>query len=203
MTQLKSDMSSLNVLHRLGTIEKMAAGETKMSVAKKKPDNDDLYEFGLDIPKRRVYLEGEIDDESAMRVIKGLSILVRLSEDEPIQLVINSEGGETVQGFAIMNYLRTLPNEVVGIVVGRCCSAAVVVLQGCTKRNAMRDAVIMIHRGTRNDVFDKRLDERADQFIADRMGWTLAKLDKFQSYDRYLFSEEALEINLIDEIIGK
>ncbi len=173
-----------------------------MAVTKKKPENDDLYEFGLDLPKRRVYLEGEIDEKSAMQVIKGLSILSRMSDTDPIQIVINSEGGETVQGFAIMNYIRTLSNEVFGIVVGRCCSAAVVVLQGCTYRNAMRDSVLMIHRGTRNDVFDKRLDERADKVIADRMGWTLAKLDKFQSYDRYLFAEEALEIGLIDEIIG-
>ena len=52
-------------------------------------------------------------------------------------------------------------------------------------------------------MFDKKLDERADKFIADRMGWTVQKLDKFQSYDRYLFAEEALEINLIDEILGK
>jgi ATP-dependent protease ClpP protease subunit len=67
----------------------------------------------------------------------------------------------------------------------------------------MPDSVVMIHRGVRNDMFDKRLDERADKFIADRMGWTVQKLDKFQSYDRYLFAEEALEINLIDEILGK
>jgi ATP-dependent protease ClpP protease subunit len=177
-------------------------GGRKMSVTKKKPDADDLYEFGLDIPKRRVYLEGEIDDVSAMKVIKGLSILSRMSDADPIQIVINSEGGETVQGFAIMNYIRTLPNETFGVVVGRCCSAAVVVLQGCTHRQAMPDAVLMIHRGTRNDMFDKRLDERADSMIATRMGWTPSKLDKFQSYDRYMFAEEALEINLIDHIIG-
>jgi ATP-dependent Clp protease, protease subunit len=172
-----------------------------MSVTKKKPENDDLYEFGLDLPKRRVYLEGEIDDQSAMRVIKGLSILSRMSDTDPIQIVINSEGGETVQGFAIMNYIKSLPNETFGTVVGRCCSAAVLVLQGCSNRQAMQDSVIMIHRGTRNDMFDKRLDERADAIIAKRMGWSHAKLDKFQSYDRYLFAEEALEINLIDSIL--
>ena len=174
-----------------------------MSVTKKKPENDDLYEFGLDLPKRRVYLEGEIDDQSTMRVIKGLSILSRMSDTDPIQIVINSEGGETVQGFAIMNYIRSLPNETFGTVVGRCCSAAVIVLQGCTNRQALPDAVLMIHRGSRSDAFDKRLDERADKIIAKRMGWTHTKLDKFQSYDRWLFAEEALEINLIDQIIGE
>lgn len=172
-------------------------------VKAKKPDGDELYEFGLDIPKRRVYLEGEIDEKSAMQVIKGLSILSRLSDSDPIQIVINSEGGETIQGFAMMNYIRSLPNETFGTVVGKCCSAAVLVLQGCTHRHALPDSVLMIHRGTRNDVFDKRLDERADTVIASRMGWTLTKLDKFQSYDRYLFAEEALDINLIDQIIGK
>lgn len=172
-----------------------------MSVTKKKPENDDLYEFGLDLPKRRVYLEGEIDDQSAMKVIKGLSILSRMSDTDPIQIVINSEGGETVQGFAIMNYIKSLPNETFGTVVGRCCSAAVLVLQGCSNRQAMQDSVIMIHRGTRNDMFDKRLDERADAVIAKRMGWSPSKLDKYQSYDRYLFAEEALEINLIDSIL--
>ena len=63
--------------------------------------------------------------------------------------------------------------------------------------------MLMIHRGGRSDAFDKRLDERADKLIAERMKWTHAKLDKFQSYDRWLFAEEALTINLIDEIIGR
>jgi len=172
-----------------------------MSVTKKRPENDDLYEFGLDVPKRRVYLEGEIDEQSAMQVIKGLSILSRLSDTDPIQIVINSEGGSTVQGFAIMNYIRSLSNETFGTVVGRCCSAAILVLQGCSNRQALQDSVLMIHRGTRNDMFDKRLDERADAVIAKRMGWSHIKLDKYQSYDRWLFAEEALEINLIDSIL--
>ena len=174
-----------------------------MTSHKKKPESDELYEFGLDIPKRRVYLEGEINEDSSMKVIKGLSILTRISDSDPIVLIINSEGGETIQGLAIMDYIRSLSNEVTGIVVGRCCSAAVVVLQGCTHRHAMSSAVLMIHRGQRVDIFDKRLDERADKIIAARMNWTVSKLDKFQTYDRYLFAEEALAINLIDQIVGK
>jgi ATP-dependent protease ClpP protease subunit len=171
--------------------------------SKSKPDIEDIYDYGLDITKRRVYLEGEIDEKSGMQVIKGISILARLSDVDPIQVIIASEGGETIQAFAIHNYIKSLPNETTGIVMGRCCSAAVLVLQACTRRTAMPDSVLMVHRGGRSDSFDLKLDERADDIIAARMGWTRNKLDKFQSYDRYMFAEEALEINLLDEIIGR
>lgn len=167
----------------------------------KRPENDDLYEYGLDVPKRRVYLNGDIDRDSVMQAIKGLSILARLSESEPIQLVINSEGGDMIQGFALINYIRSLPNEVTGIVLGTCESAAVVILQACKHRAAMPEATLMTHRGTRSTEFDVEVDNRADQLIASRMGWTKQRLDKFHSHDRYMFAEEAMKLGLIDEVL--
>ena len=165
------------------------------------PESDHLYEYGIDLPRSRVYLTGDVDLKSVMQAIQGMSMLARQSDDATIQLIINSEGGDMTQGFALIDYIRSLPNPVHGIVLGNCESAALVILQVCTTRSAGMNSTLMTHRGTRQTAFDKTLDERADQILADRMGLSLKQLDKFHSYDRYLTAQEALELKLLDSLM--
>lgn len=166
------------------------------------PESDHLYDYGLDIPRNRVYLVGDIDQINIVRAIQSMSILARQSTEAPIQLIINSEGGDMQQGFALIDYMNSLPNPITGIVLGNCQSAALVVLQACTHRSAGENAIFMSHRGSRETAFDLLIDQRADKLIADKIGWTLKKLDNFHSHDKYFTSQEALEMKLIDEIMG-
>jgi ATP-dependent Clp protease protease subunit len=71
-------------------------------------------------------LDGEIDLELTVRALKGLSVLDRLS-DEPIQLLINSHGGDMVQGFAIVDAIQHCRSDIVGMVRGEAHSAAFVI----------------------------------------------------------------------------
>jgi ATP-dependent Clp protease, protease subunit len=163
---------------------------------------DYLLNTNLDLQKRRVFLYGDIDTKSVLKTIKSMSLLARL-EDTPITLVMNCEGGMTIDAFALYDYINSLSHTVNIFVLGRCCSAAVLVLQAADHRSAAPNAVFMVHRGTRQDQFDKALDERADDIIAGRMGWTRRKLDNLQDYDNYFFAENALEYKLIDEVVGE
>lgn len=173
---------------------------------KKKPDSDvldNIHAYGLDILRRRVYLSGEIDTKKADRVIKNMSVLYAADPEAPITLVINSEGGRTLDAIAMHDYIASLPVEITAQVFGLCGSAAVLVLQACRKRHASSNSVLMVHRGSRADIFDMEMDERVDRIIAGRMGegWSQKKLDKYQVYDRYMFAEKALEMGLIDEVL--
>lgn len=170
-------------------------------MAKMKTESFDyLLDSGLDIEKRRVYLYNEIDSKTILKVIKAISILVRIDES-PITLVMNSPGGFVIDAFALYDYIKSIPNQVTIHVLGRCCSAAVLILQAADYRTSAPNSTFMVHRGSRADKFDKDSDERADTIIAERMGWTRKKLDNFQDYDNYFFPEEALELKLIDEVI--
>ena len=171
---------------------------------KKKPENDDLFDNGLDPIKRIIWLTGDIDRETIVQALKGLSVLDRMSE-EPIQLVINSEGGDMVQGFALIDAIRHCRSDIIGMVRGDAQSAAFVILQACDIRRASKNSVLMTHAGNRTTAFDLRIDKRADQIVLDRLrvkdtSWTMTKLDKKQSADWYMFPDEALELGLVDEV---
>lgn len=174
--------------------------------ARRRPENDDLHEYGLDVQKRTVYLDGEITLELAVRTIKNISVLERLSKEDPITLLINSEGGDMVQGFAIIDAIRLCGAPIYGIVCGTAESAAFIILQACSRRTATLNSTLMTHAGTRATEFDLEIDVRADKLALGRIqekdpSWTLNKWQKYQMHDRYMWPDEALEIGVIDEIV--
>lgn len=170
----------------------------------KKPENEDLFDNGLDPVKRVVWLTGDIDLESTVKCLKGLSVLDRLSE-EPIILMINSEGGDMVQGFAIIDAISHCRSQVMGVVRGNAQSAAFVILQSCHIRRASKHAVLMTHAGTRSTDFDLKVDMNADEIILKRAReknplMTMNKLQKWQACDKYMLADEAKQMGFLDEV---
>ena len=173
-------------------------------VKTKKPENDDLFDNGLDPIKRVVWLTGDIDLETTVKCLKGLSVLDRLSE-EPIILMINSEGGDMVQGFAIIDAIAHCRSQIMGVVRGNAQSAAFVILQSCNIRRASKHAVLMTHTGSRTNDFDLKVDMNADEIVLKRMReknplMTMNKLQKWQACDKYMLADEAKELGFLDEV---
>lgn len=113
----------------------------------------DLFEFGVDARARRVFLQtwlGAADDRDryseAQTVIRGLLFLDRTSG--PIELWINSEGGDTHDALAIYDVMHLCSNPVHTIGHGRIMSAAGLLLAGGTgTRYVTENAVFMYHEG--------------------------------------------------------
>jgi ATP-dependent Clp protease protease subunit len=176
-----------------------------MARPKKKPESDDIFEYGIDIPGRVLWVTGDVDMTNAVKWVKGLHILDTAS-DAPITIVINSDGGDMVQGFALIDAIRQCRSEVVGVVRGYASSAAFTILQSCDIRHATKHASLMTHQGNRESDFELSIDMDADQIALTRMqavnpAFSMAKFQKWQAVDRYLRAAEALKLGLIDEVI--
>lgn len=168
----------------------------------KKPENDDIFENGFDPIRRVVWLVGDIDMTSISRAMKGLTILDKMSA-EPITLVINSDGGDMVQGFALIDTIHSSRSHIIGSVMGAASSAAFIILQCCNSREAGKHSVLMTHAGNRETDFDLKIDLLADEIVLKRMqkikkDTTMAKLQKWQSMDRYMLAEDAVTLGLLD-----
>jgi ATP-dependent Clp protease protease subunit len=85
------------------------------------------FSHGIDTKLRRIFL-GEIDETSAMNVVKGLYFLDTIDSDEPIELFINSPGGDVYQCFAIYDVIGTVAAPVHTFAFGMCMSAAPLLL---------------------------------------------------------------------------
>ncbi len=177
-----------------------------------KKDLDSLFDYGVNIAKRSVYLFGEITEERAARVIKGLRFL-----DTPrkkITLYINSMGGNIYDAFAIYDVCRSLKSPLEIIVVGTCMSAATIILLAGTKgrRFVSKNLSLMVHHGSYDisgrfkDVTSetrhiRNLEKRWHEIFAKHTSKTKAYWDKIcEKSDYYFGAKQAIQLKLADKI---
>lgn len=97
---------------------------------------------------RKIFLWGQVDDESARHVIERLLYLELDAPDKEIQLIINSPGGYVTSGFAIYDTIKSITSPVSTICAGLAASMGSILLSAGTKgrRFALPHARIMIHQ---------------------------------------------------------
>lgn len=98
-----------------------------------------------DVP-RIAYLAGGINSTSAKRLIRQLTRFQAQSDSLPVNLMINSGGGNLSDALTLYDFIdkiATIP--VHAIVVGECSSVALLVLLACEKRACTRYARFRIH----------------------------------------------------------
>lgn len=137
--------------------------------------------------------------------------------NKQLEFRITSNGGDCHACDLIYDTIQKAPvDKTVGFVPTRAYSAAAVILQACTWREASPEAGILIHHARYNDVTAKQLrlisdqiasfealDQRCVARIAARIGRSENDVNLLCCEDRYLTSEEALDFGLIDAIRPK
>lgn len=141
--------------------------------------------------------------------------LDRLPDDvTEIRLLINSPGGEVMEGIAIMNALRSHKARSVAIVEGIAASSASFIATSCDELVMMQNSELYIHNAwgiVVGDAADLRavaddLEQHFDRNIAsvyaaksgDSVEHWLAEMDK----DRFLTAEQAVAEKLADRVEG-
>lgn len=117
---------------------------------------------GIDIANRRVFLIGDIDDESVGHIIKALYLIEADSETEPCELLINSGGGLIHATLALYDVINTMKCPVHTFAVGQCMSAAPLLL-ACGEPGSRwvgENCMFMTHQGS-DDLTGKFSDIRA------------------------------------------
>ena len=176
------------------------------------PDNPFAYEYQL---KRTVRLVGEINEDSATRVIAQLKMLDDLSPKggRDITLIIQSPGGEVDAGFAIYDAIQSLKSDVRTVCEGSCSSMGAFILAAGApgKRSATPNALIMIHQpsaGASGKVSDIQIAAKMLQATKDRMRDTMSRhsgldpkdLEKLLDRDTFISAQEARDLGLIDSV---
>lgn len=103
-------------------------------------------EHGIDIPGRRVFLHGGVDEDAIGRAIRGLYLLESVSKN-PVELYVSSYGGDLDEAFALHDVTRTVKFPVHTVALGKCQSAAPL-LVACGQRGerwAAENTTFMLH----------------------------------------------------------
>jgi ATP-dependent Clp protease protease subunit len=182
----------------------------------KTKDGEALYDIYARLVKERVvYLTDEIDSESASIITAVLFLLDQEDSEEPIQLWINSNGGDTQAFFAIYDMIQLVKAPVKTICIGAASSAAAMLLAAGSKgmRYATSNAHVMIHQvqvegvgGTGTEVEIeareiKKLKGRIEEILACHTGQGIRKIRRDCEHDKYMDAQTAKEYGIIDHIL--
>ena len=183
-------------------IEKSSSGERSY----------DIYSRLL--KDRIVLLCGEINDAVASSIIAQLLFLAAEDSEKDIFLYISSPGGSVSAGMAIYDTMNFIKPAVSTICIGRAASMGAFLLAAGTKgkRFALPNSEIMIHQplggvqgqATEVEIVAKHIlniRHRLNTILAKNCNQPYEKICQDTERDNYMFSLDALEYGLIDEII--
>lgn len=185
------------------------------TVIEKSPMGERAYDIYSRLLKDNiVFLNGEVNSDSANIVIAQLLFLSSENPKKDIKFYINSGGGSIVDGMAIIDTINHIPNDVSTIVIGIAASMGAMISSFGKKgkRYALPNSEIMIHQplgGHEGQASD--LEIRANRIIAmkktlikmisENTGQPLAKVEKDMDRDYFMTAQEAKKYGIIDKII--
>ena len=176
-----------------------------------------LFDYGIDIANRRIYLVEDISDTEFEACAKAIHYF-NTDEDrkhKPVEVLVCSNGGTVEAMFAFYDLFRSSISPVHTIICGTAASAAVLVAACGDKRYATENSYLMHHssKAFSDDLSEKEIEIRASiiKGMSDRT-YKLLALHSFKTEEWWrkgaqedgevwLTADEMLETGVIDEII--
>ena len=166
------------------------------------------------LKERIVFLNGEVNDQSANLVIAQLLFLESEDPDKDIYSYINSPGGMVTAGMGVYDTMQFIKPNVNTICIGLAASMGSLLLAGGTKgkRYSLPSSQIMIHqplggfKGQASDIEIHaknilRIKERLNKVLAHHTGQDLETIVRDTDRDNFMMADEAKEYGLIDHVI--
>ncbi|MDF3819378.1 ATP-dependent Clp protease proteolytic subunit [Leptospira sp. 96542] len=169
------------------------------------------------LEQRKVFLWGEVNDNSARYLIDRFLYLEALDPTRPITLYIHSPGGSTYAGLAILDVINGLHNPVYTTCLGMAMSFGAILLLSGAKgyRYCYPHSKVLIHqphvigefKGPAEDIrifaeSVRREKDLLNEIMAKATGQSLDKIIEDTERDTWFSSKDALEYGIIDKIIG-
>ena len=162
---------------------------------------------------RSLLLSGEINKDSADKLIKDLLVLEAESSD-PVRIFINSPGGDVDAGFAIYDMVRFVTCPVIMIGMGLVASAASLILLAvpAERRIGLPNSSYLIHqplsemKGNATDIEIhamqlEKMKAKINCIIAEATGMSLETVTADTDRDHWLDASEAQKYGLISRVV--
>ncbi len=191
-------------INRISTIEVESVNGTR-----------EISLYTRHLMNRKVFLTGEINDDSAIEIVSQLMFLQNES-DETISIYINSPGGSVNAGLMIMDVIASMKVPVNMYCVGMAASMAAVILASGKKgrRYILPHSEVMIHEpllsggagGSATSIKRKaesilETKDILNSILSAHTGRTVEEIDTATSYDNYMNAKECVEFGICDKIV--
>jgi len=178
----------------------------------REPQYFDIYSRLLQ--DRIVFLQGQVDDDSAGIIVAQLRYLMAEDPKKDIHLYVNSPGGSVTAGLGIYDMMQGVSCDVATYCIGQAASMGALLLTAGAKgkRYALPNARIMIHqplaglRGTSTEfqIYAKeylRMKKHLNDILVRHTGKTFDQVEKDTDRDNFMEATEARDYGLVDHVI--
>ncbi|MEZ6141025.1 MAG: ATP-dependent Clp protease proteolytic subunit [Zavarzinella sp.] len=176
-----------------------------------------LYDiYGRLLKERVVFLQGQVDDESAGLLVAQMMYLQAEDPKADIHFYINSPGGSVTAGMGLYDTMQYVSCDVATYCMGQCASMGAMLLTAGAKgkRFATPNSRIMIHqplaglRGTSTEFQIHaneyiRMKKHLNQLLSHHTGQTIEQIEKDTDRDNFLSATEAAAYGLVDAVLDK
>ncbi len=160
---------------------------------------------------RKIFLWGQVDDDSAKHVIERLFYLELKQPNTEIQLIINSPGGYVTSGFAIYDTIKSITSPVSTICTGFAASMGSILLSAGEKgrRFVLPHARVMIHQpsggaggpASNIEIHTEEIiktKKMSAEILASNCNQSFDKIMKDFNRDYWMSAEEAVNYGIVD-----
>ena len=170
--------------------------------------------YSLFLRNRIIFLGTPINDQISNLTVAQLLYLSSEDSEAPIQMYINSPGGQVYAGMAIYDTMQVIPNPISTLAVGMTASFGTILLTAGTKgqRYALPNATIHMHQplggaqGQASDIEIQakeilRLRDRLNEILAHHTGQKIDTIEHDTNRDFYLDAKGAVDYGLVDQVM--
>ncbi len=164
-----------------------------------------------------IFIGSPIDDNIANLVIAQMLFLAAEDPQKDISLYINSPGGVTTSGLALLDTMHLVEPDIVTYCVGQAASMAAVLLAAGTKgkRFALPYSRILIHQPHASGLGGQAADidihareilrtrEILTRILADATGQAVEKIQRDADRDYIMDAQQAVEYGMIDRVVTR
>lgn len=165
---------------------------------------------------RKIFIEGEINEKTALEFLKQMMILVKEDKNLPIDVLINSPGGKINSGLMMYDVIQSCEAPVRMFCIGGAYSmAAVLFASGKHGRFMLPNSELMLHEplisngvsgnaSSIQSISESLLAtrEKMNGILAKHTGKTVEEIEEATRFDHYYSAEESIAFGLADEIAG-
>ena len=170
--------------------------------------------YSLLLKNRIVFVGTPITDQTANLIVAQLLYLSNEDTDAPIQMYINSPGGQIYAGLAIYDTMQMISNPINTVAVGVTASFSTVLLTAGTlgQRFALPHATVHLHQplgGVQGQATDieiqaneiLRLRSTLNAILSEHTGQPEEKVKDDTERDYWLSAQEAVDYGLVDKVL--
>lgn len=170
--------------------------------------------YSLLLRNRLIFLGTPISDQVANLIVAQLLFLNQEDRDAPINMYINSPGGQVYAGLAIYDAMQMISNPISTVAVGVTASFGTVLLAAGTKgqRYALPHATIHLHQplgGAQGQVTDieiqakefLRLRTKLNEVLTKHTGQPAEVIERDTERDFWMDANSAVDYGLVDEVL--